>query len=231
MLGGVSNYAVGLGYGLGGRAMSMLTRGGQAGYNLGQLSRFLATSAWATNTGRGAMIGAGVGAGWGMISGDTSVLGGAAMGAIGGAGIGRYGGAAWGARGPKWNTAAGAFAAAEGGTWAGLGAARPFAGSIASNMGGGALGQLRSDISFFASPARAAVGKVFSNSGAAAATTSARAAAAPAGASLAANAPVSRVGSTMTGPYVVGTNPVSLAGRLGGPRRGRTTAGYWMVGG
>lgn len=233
MLGGVSNYAVGLGYGLGGRAMSMLSRPGQAGYNLGQLSRFLASAAWGSPTGKGAMIGAGAGAGWGMISGDTSVIGGAAMGGILGAGAGRYGSAAWGARGPMWNTAAGAFAgaAATGGTWAGLGAARPYARRILSNMGGGALGQLRSDLGPVVGAGQGLYGRVFSNSKAAATTVSARAATAPSGTSLATNAPVSRVKSSMSGSYVIGTSPWSISGRMGGGRRPRTTSGYWMVGG
>ena len=59
--------------------------------------------------GRTAAIGAGVGAGWGMVSGDTSVIGGALMGA--GAGLaGRWGRAgfraanrALGTRGPVYN--------------------------------------------------------------------------------------------------------------------------------
>lgn len=232
MLGGISNYAVGLGYGLGGRAMSMLSRGGQAGYNLGQLSRFAASSAWATNTGRGAMIGAGAGGAWGMVSDDTSVLGGAAMGALGGAGIGRYGGAALGSRGAGWNAAAGAFAdaAARGGNWAGLGAARPYAGGIASNMGAGVMNQLRADFGGLMGAGGRAGNWVASNTRSAAAAVSARASAAPAGASLAANAPVSRVSSSMSGSWVVG-GMKPAAGPMAGPLPIPAAINYGRFGG
>jgi len=63
-----------------GRASASVARGGY----LNNAAR----GAWASPHGRRAIIGAGAGAGWGMMSSDTSVLGGAAM----GAGVGYYGG-------------------------------------------------------------------------------------------------------------------------------------------
>ena len=61
----------------------------------------LAKKAWSTNTGKGALIGAGAGAAWSAVSDDTSILGGMAMGAAGGAAAGRYGSAGkamWGSK-------------------------------------------------------------------------------------------------------------------------------------
>ena len=185
MLGKISNYAFGLGYGLGGKALSMLSRSGQAGYNLGQLGRFAASSAWATNTGRGAIIGAGAGAAWGMLSSDTSVLGGAALGAIGGASVGRYGGAAAASRGRSWNTAGGIFAdtlAGGQGIFAGLGATRPYMGGIASNMGLGIARQVGADIRGVYGTGRAAATRV-----------SLLASSSSAGTTLASNTPMGRI--------------------------------------
>lgn len=229
MLGAFGGFA----RGIAGIAGPMASSAGAWGLTAGGFTRGVAQGIWSSPTGRAATIGAGVGAAWGMLSSDTSVLGGAMIGGmLGGAGA-RYGGAAWGSRGPMWNSAAGAFAgvAATEGTWAGLGAARPYAGRILSNMGRGALGQAREDLGWAIGKGQGLYGRVFSNSKAAATTVSARAATAPSGTSLATNAPVSRVRSSMSGNYVVGTSPWSIAGRMGGGRRPRTTAGYWMVGG
>ena len=69
------------------------TRAATAASNWGQLGSYAAKTAWGTNTGKGAMIGAGLGGLYGAASNDTSVLGGMMMGAGLGAGGARYGGA------------------------------------------------------------------------------------------------------------------------------------------
>ena len=75
---------------------------GQAAKNWGQLGAFAGKAAWANRTGRGAIIGAGAGAAYGMMSDDTSMLGGALKGAaLGGVGA-RYLGA-----GRAWSKAGG----------------------------------------------------------------------------------------------------------------------------
>ena len=71
-------------FSLGGLATLAGRRGWSAAKGLGQ-------GIWSSPSGRATAIGAGVGAAWGAISDDTSVLGGA----LGGAFAGRYGSAAW----------------------------------------------------------------------------------------------------------------------------------------
>jgi hypothetical protein len=88
----IGGYVQGMGLGTMGRAASMLTSSGQAGYNMGQLANYAAKSAWSSNTGKGAILGAAAGGAYGATSDDTSILGGMAMGAGLGAGAGRYGG-------------------------------------------------------------------------------------------------------------------------------------------
>lgn len=84
----ISGYVAGMGHGAMGRQASMLGQNVQAGYNMGQLGR-QAYGALGTS-GRSTLGGAAAGGAYGMMSGDTSMLGGAMM----GAGLGRYGGAA-----------------------------------------------------------------------------------------------------------------------------------------
>jgi hypothetical protein len=104
---------------------------GQAVKNWGQLAGFAGKAAWGNRTGRGAIIGAGLGAAWGAVSDDTSVLGGAAIGAGLGAVGGRYAGAGFvGARGA--------------GAGMGLGA---HAKDYASKFGSSVWGQVRNDFS------------------------------------------------------------------------------------
>jgi hypothetical protein len=90
------SYVSGAGLGARGVQASMINRAGQAGYNMGQLGRYGASAMAAGyrglgSTGKGAVIGAGVGGAYGMMSNDTSVLGGMMMGAGMGAAGGRYG--------------------------------------------------------------------------------------------------------------------------------------------
>jgi hypothetical protein len=81
-----------------GMAGGAATRAGNFAWNMGKLGSFAARGGLG-RTAQGAMIGAGAGAAWGAVSDDTSVLGGMAMGAGLGAGGMRYGGAALAHRG------------------------------------------------------------------------------------------------------------------------------------
>ena len=77
----------------------LLNRALQTGKAYGSLGGATAAKAAVGGYGRtvqGAVLGGVAGAGWGAVSGDTSVLGGAMMGAGLGAGAMRYGGAAIG---------------------------------------------------------------------------------------------------------------------------------------
>src|SRR5688572_323024 len=138
----IGGYVQGMGLGARGVGASMLTRGGQAGYNAGQLARHGAMSAAGSRLGTaagnwgklgmyglsragGTGIGALAGAAYGGMSDDTSVLCGAMM----GAGLGRYGGA-------------GLRRAARGGAGMGFGAHSLHA---AKGFGRGAWGQMRAD--------------------------------------------------------------------------------------
>lgn len=77
--------------------MGIRSQLGELGPNILELGRAAGAVGGAGFAGRlgstvqGGLIGASAGAGWGMLSGDTSVLGGMTMGGIGGAGAGRYG--------------------------------------------------------------------------------------------------------------------------------------------
>ena len=71
---------------------SGLRRAGWAGSNMGKLGTYAAKGGFG-GTVQAGVIGAGAGAGWGMMSEDTSVLGGALMGAGAGLAGARYGGA------------------------------------------------------------------------------------------------------------------------------------------
>lgn len=108
-------------------------------------------------TGRNVAYGAMAGAGWGMVSDDTSVLGGAAMGAGLGAVGGRYGGAGYGAykKARGFTSAIGWQAAGRGG------------GQVASNYSSGeamrhALRRVRRKVSLDANRAVNAVGSTLS---------------------------------------------------------------------
>lgn len=99
MLGKIGGYLKGAWSGLSGGAVGGLGRAGKAGFRHGSE---LTSAAWSTRgamtgqygrTLQGTAIGGAVGAGWGMASDDTSVIGGALMGAGLGAGGARYGGA------------------------------------------------------------------------------------------------------------------------------------------
>lgn len=68
---------------------------GQAIKNWGQLSKWAGKTAWNNPTGRGAILGGAAGGLYGALSDNTSVLGGATMGAGLGAVGGRYGITGW----------------------------------------------------------------------------------------------------------------------------------------
>lgn len=112
----------------------------QTGRMLGDLGKHV----WGGmgGTARSAAVGAGAGAVWGGVSSDTSVIGGAMMGAGLGAAGSRYGRSGFAGMTSRWNSAAGMFAGGAYGKGASVlasGAARPMASAIMRDVRGASL--------------------------------------------------------------------------------------------
>jgi len=152
-----------------------------------------AKSAWANSAVRGGVYGAGAGGLWGAISDDTSVIGGALIGAGLGAGGARYGGSfKTGAR-SWWNTAAGHYAGGS--------SARTVAGALGRSFKSGAsraVDTMRSDIAWAAGKVGSMWEGGFSRSAVNATMNNARTAAASAGTRAAGKARAQAAASSET---------------------------------